>query len=111
MSKSYYYGYKLHHLVTSVRGISDSLDLIKASVHDVHNLSEIINYRLTPYILIADKGYLLSTYQLDLFTSCQLSLQNPKRANQERMLNPVIFIKVRKLIETLSSQLCDPFML
>lgn len=33
-SKAYYYGYKLH-LVTSVRGVFASMNLSKASVHDV----------------------------------------------------------------------------
>jgi hypothetical protein len=34
VSKSYY-GYKLH-LITSVRGIFQSIDLTKASIYDVH---------------------------------------------------------------------------
>lgn len=110
VSKSYYYGYKLH-LVTSVRGIFHSMDLTKASVHDVHYLSEIKNSGLSKCTLIADKGYLSSTYQLDLFNSCQVSLQTPKRANQKRCPYPVIFKNVRKRIETLFSQLCDQFML
>ena len=110
VSKSYYYGYKLH-LVTSVRGIFHSMDLTKASVHDVHYLSEIKNSGLSTCTLVADKGYLSSTYQLDLFNSCQVNLQTPKRANQERMPYPVIFRRVRKRIETLFSQLCDQFML
>ena len=110
VSKSYYYGYKLH-LVTSVRGIFHSMDLTKASVHDVHYLSEIKNSGLSTCTLVADKGYLSSTYQLDLFNSCQVNLQIPKKANQERMPYPVIFRRVRKRIETLFSQLCDQFML
>jgi len=110
VSKSYYYGYKLH-LVTSVRGIFHSMDLTKASVHDVHYLSEIKNSGLSKCTLIADKGYLSSTYQLDLFNSCQVNLQTPKRANQERCPYPFIFRNVRKRIETLFSQLCDQFML
>ena len=110
VSKSYYYGYKLH-LVTSVRGIFHSMDLTKASVHDVHYLSEIKNSGLSTCTLIADKGYLSSTYQVDLFNSCQVNLQTPKRANQERNPYPVIFKRVRKRIETLFSQLCDQFML
>jgi len=61
VSKSYYYGYKLH-LVTSVRGIFQSMDLTKASIHDVHYLSEIKKSGLSTCTLIADKGYLSSTY-------------------------------------------------
>jgi len=110
VSKSYYYGYKLH-LVTSVRGVFQSMDLTKASVHDVYYLSEIKNSGLFSCTLIADKGYLSSTYQLDLFNTCQVNLQTPKRANQQRKPYPVIFKRVRKRIETLFSQLCDQFML
>jgi hypothetical protein len=58
-----------------------------------------------------DKGYLSSTYQLDLFNSCQVNLQTPKRANQERQSYPAIFKRMRKRIETLFAQLCDQFML
>ena len=110
VSRSYYYGYKLH-LVTSVRGIFQSMDLTKASVHDVHYLSAVKSSGLYSCTLIADKGYLSSTYQLDLFNSCQVNLQTPKRANQERGTYPVIFRRVRKRIETLFAQLCDQFML
>ena len=110
VSKSYYYGYKLH-LVTSVRGIFQSMDLTKASVHDVHYLSEVKKSGLSTCTLIADKGYLSSTYQIDLFNSCQINLQTPKRANQERDPFPSIFKKMRKRIETLFAQLCDQFML
>jgi hypothetical protein len=60
------------------------MGLTKASVHDVQYLSEIKNSGLSTCTLIADKGYLSSTYQLDLFNSCQVNLQTPKRANQER---------------------------
>ena len=110
VSKSYYYGYKLH-LVTSVRGVFQSMDITKASVHDVHYLSEVKKSGLSMCTLIADKGYLSSTYQLDLFNSCQVKLQTPKRANQERQSYPAIFKRMRKRIETLFAQLCDQFML
>ena len=110
VSKSYYYGYKLH-LVTSVKGIFQSMDLTKASVHDVDYLSEVKKSGLSTCTLIADKGYLSSTYQIDLFNSCQVNLQTPKRANQERESYPAIFKRMRKRNETLFAQLCDQFML
>lgn len=110
VSKSYYYGYKLH-LVTSVRGVFHSMDITKASVHDVHYLSNVKISGLSSCTLIADKGYLSSTYQLDLFNSCQINLQTPKRANQESLPYPAIFKRMRKRIETLFAQLCDQFML
>jgi len=117
VSISYYYGYKLH-LITSVTGVFQSMpacrsgrDLTKASVHDVHYLSEVKNSGLSTCTLIADKGYLSSTYQVDLFNSCQVNLQTPKRANQVREPYPAIFKRMRKRIETLFAQLCDQFML
>jgi penicillin-binding protein-related factor A (putative recombinase) len=111
VSKSYYYGYKLH-LVTSMNGIFYSMDLSKASVHDVHYLTDIKNSGLNNCLLLADKGYLSSTYQLDLFSFCHVELQTPKRANQnDYKPYPVIFRRIRKRIETLFAQLCDQFML
>ena len=111
VSKSYYYGYKLH-LVTSYRGIFHSMDITKASIHDVHYLSDIKYSGLKSCTLIADKGYLSKTYQLDLFQTCAIRLTTPNRQNQhEKELFPVIFKKSRKRIETLFSQLCDQFML
>jgi len=110
VSKSYYYGYKLH-LITSIKGIFQSMDLTRASVHDVHYLSEVKESGLSTCTLIADKGYLSSTYQVDLFNSCQINLQTPKRANQEKEPFPAIFKRMRKRIETLFAQLCDQFML
>ena len=98
-------------MITSVRGIFQSMDLTKASIHDVHYLSEVKKSGLSTCTLIADKGYLSSTYQIDLFNSCQVNLQTPKRANQEREPYPAIFKRMRKRIETLFAQLCDQFML
>ena len=62
--------------------------------------------------LIADKGYLSTEYQLDLFSSCKVSLQTPSRSNQKKQkpFEP-IYRRVRKRIETLFAQLCDQFML
>lgn len=111
VSKSYYYGYKFH-LVTSVRGVFSSMDLSKASVHDVHYLSDVKYSGLNNCVLLGDKGYLSKTHQLDLFTSCNIQLATPNRNNQlikERF--PYVFKKFRKRIETLFSQLCDQFML
>jgi hypothetical protein len=57
VSKSYYYGYKLH-LVTSSRGVFHSIDLSKASVRDLHFLQNIKHSNLNDALLIADKGYI-----------------------------------------------------
>ena len=111
VSKSYYYGYKLH-LVTSVRGVFSSMDMSKASVHDVHYLSDIKHSDLSNCTLIGDKGYLSKEHQVDLFSSCNIHLETPKRSNQKnREPFNYIFKRSRKRIETLFSQLCDQFML
>ena len=111
VSKSYYYGYKLH-LVTSVRGVFSSMDMSKASVHDVHYLSDIKHSDLSNCTLIGDKGYLSKEHQVDLFSSCNIRLETPKRSNQKnREPFDYIFKRSRKRIETLFSQLCDQFML
>lgn len=111
VNKSYYFGYKLH-LITSVRGIFHSMDLTKASVHDVHFLSQLKYTGLNNCTLVGDKGYLSSEYRLDLFSNCQVNLQTPSRLNQKnhKSFEPV-YRKVRKRIETLFAQLCDQFML
>jgi penicillin-binding protein-related factor A (putative recombinase) len=111
VSKSYYFGYKLH-LITSVRGVFQSMDMTKASVHDVHFLSDVKYSGLNNCVLLGDKGYLSKTHQVDLFTTCNVNLQTPKRNNQHvKELFPFVFKRFRKRIETLFSQLCDQFML
>jgi len=111
VSKAYYYGYKLH-LVTSVRGVFASMDMSKASVHDVYYLSDIKRSHLNNCNLIGDKGYISKEHQLDLFSSCNIRLETPKRSNQkDKEPFAYVFKKSRKRIETLFSQLCDQFML
>ena len=111
VNKSYYFGYKLH-LITSVRGIFHSMDLTKASVHDVHFLSQLKYTGLNNCTLVGDKGYISSEYQLDLFSNCQVNLQTPSRSNQKNHKSfETVYRKVRKRIETLFAQLCDQFML
>lgn len=111
VSKAYYYGYKLH-LVTSVRGVFASMDMSKASVHDVYYLTDIKYSHLSNCRLIGDKGYLSKEHQLDLFSSCNIRLETPKRSNQkDKEPFAYVFKKSRKRIETLFSQLCDQFML
>jgi hypothetical protein len=111
ISKQYYYGYKLH-LVTSVNGIFESMDLTKASVHDVNVLKEIKYGKMSNAILVGDKGYISKEVKIDLFESCNIKLETPNRSNQKDQQNwHPIFRKCRKRIETLFSQLCDQMML
>lgn len=62
--------------------------------------------------LIGDKGYISKEVKIDLFESCNIKLETPRRANQKdhEHWHPV-FRKCRKRIETLFSQLCDQMML
>lgn len=111
VSKSYYFGYKLH-LVTSMNGVFSSMDLTKASVHDIHYLNEVKHSNISNCTLIGDKGYLSKSYQLDLFNTRQINLETPNRNNQHiKEPFPFTFKKARKRIETLFSQLCDQLML
>ena len=105
-----YYGYKLH-AVCSARGVFKSLDISPASVHDINYLKDIKN-QMSNCMLLADRGYLSTQWQLDLFTSCNIKLDTPMRNNQINYKEqPYIFRKTRKRIETLFSQLCDQFMI
>ena len=107
---TWFYGYKLHGVCT-VGGVFQSIDITKASVHDIHLLQD-IKHQLTDCMLIGDKGYLSSTLQIDLFESANINLQTPMRTNQlGYQKQPYVFRKSRKRIETLFSQLCDQFMI
>lgn len=111
VNKAWYFGYKLH-LVTSVNGVFSSMEMTKASVHDIHFLNEVKHSDLNNCTLIADKGYVSVPYQLDLFTSSNIRLETPKRSNQHNKERfPIILKRARKRIETLFAQLCDQLML
>lgn len=111
ITKAYFMGYKLH-LVTSVRGVFRSMQLSKASVHDIHYLGEIKNSKLNNCLLLGDKGYLSIEHKTDLFHTAGINLQTPCRSNQtQQTLFPYVFKKCRKRIETQFSQLCDQFMI
>lgn len=108
--KKYFYGYKLHSVCTAA-GVIESLDLTKASVHDVHYLKD-VKELLSNCILTGDKGYIGREHQINLFETAKIQLEVPLRSNQKDG-KPVIRIlkKVRKRIETVFSQLCDQFMI
>jgi len=111
VSKSWYFGYKLH-LATSVRGVFSSMELTKANVHDIHYLNEVKHSGITNCTLIADKGYVSEPIQFDLFNIRQIRLKTPWRFSQhDKEPYPLIFKKARKRIETLFSQLGDQQML
>ena len=63
-------------------------------------------------VLLGDRGYLSESIQLDLFQTVNIKLETSLRINQKQYkTQPYIFIKSRKRIETLFSQLCDQFMI
>ena len=106
----YYYGYKIHG-ICSLSGVIMSCDLTKANVSDVHYLQDIKN-DYHDCMILADKGYLSSEYQLNLFEESRIRLNTPMRSNQRNYRKqPFLFRKTRKRIETLFSQLCDQFMI
>jgi hypothetical protein len=108
--KKYFYGYKLHS-VCSAAGVIESLDLTKASVHDVHYLKD-VQQLFSNCIITGDKGYIGREHQINLFETAGIELEVPLRNNQKEQ-KPVIRIlkKIRKRIETVFSQLCDQFMI
>ncbi|MGV8944978.1 MAG: IS982 family transposase [Lutibacter sp.] len=107
---NWFYGYKLHG-VCSISRVFHSIDITKASVHDVHFLKN-IKQQMSDCVLLGDKGYLSETIQLDLFQTVNIKLETPKRANQINYKpQSYVFRKSRKRIETLFSQLCDQFLI
>ena len=106
----YYYGYKLH-AVCGLSGVIHFFDLTKASVHDIHYLKDVkVDY--SNCTVIGDRGYISAQVQLDLFETANIRLEVPYRGNQKEW-KPTFpaFVKARKRIETLFSQLCDQFMI
>ena len=108
--KKYFYGYKLHS-VCSAAGVIQSLDLTRASVHDVHYLKD-VQELFSNCIIIGDKGYIGRQHQINLFETAGIELEVPLRSNQNEQ-KPMMWIlkKLRKRIETVFSQLCDQFMM
>lgn len=75
ITDQYYIGYKLH-LVVSLNGVYQSMDMTKASVHDVHYLQQLKHSGLSDCLLLADKGYLSAHQQIDLFLQCGYRTSN-----------------------------------
>lgn len=108
--KKYFFGYKLHS-VCSAAGVVQSLDLTKASVHDVHYLKD-VQELFSNCIITGDKGYIGREHQINLFETAGIQLEVPLRSNQKDQKSKMwILKKIRKRIETVFSQLCDQFMI
>lgn len=106
----YYFGYKLH-AICSPSGVIQSLDLTKASVHDMKYLKDIGN-QFKDCIITGDRGYINKAVKESLFKESGICLEVPYRSNQLDK-KPVLYVlkKIRKRIETVFSQLCDQFMI
>jgi hypothetical protein len=107
----YYIGYKLH-LVVSLKGVYQTMDMTKASAGDVHYLKDIKSSGLSDCLLLADNRYLSAQMQMDLFYRARIDLQTPMRSNQTGFTPwPKTFKNARRRVETVFSQLCDQMML
>lgn len=106
----WFYGYKLHG-VCSPSGVLQSLDLSKASVHDIHYLKDVGN-TFKDCIITGDRGYIGKETKAALWEKSKVCLEIPYRSNQKDK-KPVLYVlrKIRKRIETIFSQLCDQFMI
>ena len=87
-----------------------SYDITAASVHDINYLND-IKLEYHDCGIIGDKGYLSAEVQLDLFETANIKLECLYRLNQKDWRPTYIpFVKARKRIETVYSQLCDQYM-
>ena len=106
---TYYFGYKLYALC-GLTGVIHSYDQSKASVADLKYMKDV---KLTYHdcSIYGDKGYIGADIQLDLFETAHIRLECPYRVNQKDWKPTFIpFVKARKRIETLFSQLTDQFL-
>jgi hypothetical protein len=106
----WFFGYKLHG-VCSASGVLQSLDLSKASVHDVHYLKD-VSQQFKDCIITGDRGYINKDLKEKLWKENRVCMEVPYRSNQKEK-KPVLYVlkKIRKRIETVFSQLCDQFMI
>jgi len=106
----WYFGYKLHCVCSPV-GVISSLDLSKASIHDIQYLKD-TSLKLDNCLIIGDKGYLSKPVKEKLWKENRINLETPMRSNQkENTKLPYQLRRIRKRIETVFSQLCDQFMM
>lgn len=105
---STYLGYKLHG-VSTLNGVITTFDLSKANNHDIDYLKD-IKGKYSDCTILGDRAYLSDPLQQELFEEYQLMLKTPMRINQKNyQVQPKVFRKVRKRIETVFSQFCDQF--
>jgi hypothetical protein len=107
---TYYYGYKFH-AVYGLSGVIHSYDMTPANVHDIQYMKD-IKFEFHNCSILGDCAYISAELQQDLFSSAGIRLEVPYRHNMKNG-KPVFrpFVKARKRIETIFSQLCDQFMI
>jgi len=103
-----FYGYKLH-TVTTCRGVITHFALSKAHVPDTYFLQS-IKHQYHGCLLLGDRSYLNNPMQQELFEQHRILLHTPMRRNQRNYrIQPAVFRRTRRRIETLYSQLQDQF--
>ena len=107
---AHYYVYKSQALC-GLSGIIHAYDLIKAGVHDIKYLQD-VKFEYHNCCIFGDRGYIGKQVQLDLFETANIKPECPYRLNQKDWKPRFIpFVKARKRIETVFSQLADQFIL
>ena len=106
----HYYGYKLDVVCGIKDGIKDlihSYDMTAANVHDLHYLDD-VRWYYHDCMVLADKGYLSTEVQKNLFETATISLDVLYLLNKKNWRPPSwAYKRFRKRIETIFSQLND----
>ena len=106
--QQFYFGHKLH-CVCSASGVVQTYDLSPASVHDIHYLHDIVD-QISNCVLIGDKGYRDKQGRMELFEFFGIGLATPCRKNELLQYTmPEDYMRIRKRIEVIFSQLVDQF--
>lgn len=107
--KEYYYGFK-GHLLVSFDGLITGFTLTPSTTDE-----RVASWDILSGIkgkLLADKGYLSAAYQEALRKEVRLKLLTLKRANMKQVWegeSPSLIVRVRRLVETVISQLTERF--
>lgn len=106
--RRWYHGFKMQLYITE-SGLPLASALYPASCHDVNGLDLINDLQLTEREIIADRGYLSTERQFNLFETYKIRIVTPLRRNMDigkSQWNTTYRYK-RKRVETLLSQLLD----
>jgi hypothetical protein len=104
-----FYGFRLHTKINSL-GMIQTFELTPANIHDIRMLTELT--RDDSGMLLADRAYLSEPLKQQLFGQQGLELSIPTKYGEPTHLNRTELGKrkrLRRLIETVGSQLCHNF--